>query len=497
MNLLDLQFIGFVLSVFFLYFIAPRSLRWVLLLIANFVFYWLVGGWLSALIVGVTSLICWIGARILGHMRSRKVKRGLLRVPLVLSLLAIFSMLLLFRHAGFIFPRFNLLMVVGISFYAFQATGYLVDVYVGRVSPEGNVFKTALFLSFFPQLVQGPIARHSEVAKDLFAGHAWNWDRARSGIQRIIWGYFMKLVVADRAAMVVGTVLGAHTDYGGAVIFFALFLYSVQIYADFAGGISVTLGIAQILGVVKLPENFRQPFFAISVGDFWRRWHMSLGSWLRDYLFYPITISKPMGKLSIAARKRLGLRIGKILPVTIATYVIFIVIGIWHGASWQGLVFGLSCGTIIAASQFFEPNVDKLCKKLGIRRAFGFWRLFAIGRTILIMVLLRYFTLSPSLPTALSMLRRTFSAPNLGQLRDGTLFSLGLERFDYIVLFAGFGIILLYDFIAERYRAPFAALDEKPKSLQFLLTFLLIAAITIFGIYASEAFSAAFIYGQL
>jgi D-alanyl-lipoteichoic acid acyltransferase DltB (MBOAT superfamily) len=479
MSLVSPGFFAFVAITLGVYFVATKRFRWIALLIGSYVFYFLMGGWVSLAAVNLAALVIWRAGITIGNMRGANAGKARLRLPLTAALALLFGGLAAVKSV-------NLLTVVGVSFYTFQAVGYLVDIYAGKVQAERGFFKLALFLSFFPQLVQGPIARHSQVAEDLQAGHGWDYDRARHGAQRIIWGYFIKLVVADRCAVAVNAVFGNPGGYGGAVIIFALVLYAVQVYGDFAGGISIMAGIGEIVGV-KLPDNFRQPFFAVSVADFWRRWHITLGSWLKDYLFYPIALSKPLGRLGVAARKALGVRLGKLLPATVATFAVYFVMGIWHGATWQGFAFGLLNGFIISAAQYIEPFVK--------RRDNALWKVFAIARTFVIMLFLRIFVRAAGMADALLMLKRVALNLNPSEIVRGALFELGLSKADYAVMLAGIAVMFIVEVSAERGRDAFKSYDNAPAVLQCAGLLIMLGCLTVFGLYSGNAASAAFIYG--
>ena len=497
MSFVSPSFLLFLSIALLCFFIMPRRLRWGVLLLSSYAFYWLVGGLFALVAISFTVLTVYASGLWAGMLRDKKAKTAMRRVPLILCLVTNFGLLALFKFSEAILPSLGLLLIPGISFYTFQAAGYLLDIYIGKVKPERNILKTALFLSFFPQLVQGPISRHSDIASDLFAGHGWDWERSRSGVQRIIWGYFMKLVIANYAAPIVNNVFSQYWEYGGAVIVFGVLVYCIQIYADFAGGINIALGIAKIVGV-KPPENFRQPFFANSLADFWRRWHITLGAWLRDYLFYPLILSAPMGKLGRFLRKNLSSRVGKLLPPCIATFCVYFVVGIWHDLSWNFIAFGMLNGLIISVSLFAEPIMEKLRGKTGIDGSKpGFGRVFAALRTFAILGVLRYFARAASLSAAIDMIRRTAYHPRLHELWDGTLLKLGLDRTGYLVLLGGVAVLLVRDFITERGRDCGQMLNESKPLLQFVLLLAALASILVFGIFQESAHSANFIYAGL
>ena len=497
MSFVSTQFLLFLIACFVVYFAAPRRARWCVLLAASYCFYWIIGGFFAVSIISFTILTVYASGIWAGLLRKRKSGRAARRAPLAVCLTLNIGLLVFFKFSNVIIPSLGLLLIPGVSFYTFQASGYLIDIYTGKVgTPERNPLKLALFLSFFPQLVQGPISRHGEIAADLFAGHGWDWDRARSGIQRIIWGFFMKLLVANYAAAVVNPVYSTFWDYGGAVILLSVLMYCIQIYADFAGGINIALGAAIIAGV-KLPENFFQPFFANSLADFWRRWHITLGKWFRDYLFYPLALSSALGKVGKLARKLFGMRFGKMFAPCLATFCVFFAVGVWHGSGAHILLFGLLNGIIISVSLYLEPFYEKLRLKTRIDGGkTGFGRVFAALRTLGILVFLRYFVRASSLSSALLMLQRTVYYPRFYELWDGTLTGFGLDCKDYLVFILGTAVILTRDFITESGRKCDQMINGFKPVIQFALLLAVILSVVVFGFYSDNADLSDFIYAR-
>ena len=497
MSFVSSSFPLFLIIALLCYFVAPRRFRWCVLLLSSYVFYWFVGRLPAIIVITFTILTVHYSGIWVGRLREAGAKTARRRAPLALCLTINFGLMAFLKFSVYIVPSMGVLLITGISFYTFQAAGYLIDIYEGKVKPERNLLKTALFLSFFPQLIQGPISRHGDIAGDLFAGHGWDWERTRSGVQRIIWGYFIKFIVANYAAPIVDTVFSGYSGFGGAIIIFAVIVYSIQIYADFAGGISIALGIAEIVGV-NLPENFRQPFFAVSLADFWRRWHITLGTWLRDYLFYPLALSKPFGKLGRFSRRVFGNRIGKILPASLATFCVYIVVGVWHGSGLHLLAFGVLNGILISSALVLEPQIVKLREKTGIHGSHpGFGRVFAALRTFVILIFLRYFARAGSLREALNMLEHTVFHPRLRELWNGTLLNLGADFRELIVLAAGTIVLFIRDSTAERGKDCGNLLNETRPALQFVLILAALVSIVIFSFYSGKALSATFIYAGL
>ena len=234
----------------------------------------------------------------------------------------------------------NLTLPLGISFYTFQSISYVVDVYRGKHKAQGNFFKHALFVSFFPQLLQGPIGRYERLGSQLYEGHSYNLKELQFGVQRILWGFFKKMVLADRVNAAVLLIFHNYWNYGGWYNVLGVLLYSIQLYADFSGGIDIVIGIAQMFGIT-MDENFRQPYFSRSISEFWRRWHITLGTWMKDYIFYPFSLSKSMAKFGKWSKKKFGNNVGKLLPVGLADILVFFVVGVWHGAAWKYIMYGI------------------------------------------------------------------------------------------------------------------------------------------------------------
>ena len=369
MRLASVEFACFAGILVFLYYRIPGRHQWKLLLAASVLFS-LRNGWVRLGFLAVSSIAAFLTTGKMEQNKAafsreearRKNKKWLgLCLGVNLGLLIFCKIRLLTGH----YP-----MPMGLSFCALQIMGYGIEVYRGKIAGEKHFGKFHLFASFFPLLVQGPICRHDQLAHQLQAEHRYDGKQVSFGFQRMLWGYFKKLVIADRLAPAVAA-LRAIDNSGGAFFVLSL-LYAVQIYADFTGGIDVVLGLAQSLGI-ELPENFNLPFSAKSVAEYWRRWHISLGEWMKSYIFYPVSVSGPMLRLSKKAGKRWGNR-GKRLPVYIATILTWAATGLWHGLTPNFLLWGmLNCGVILLAQalpgRFRLPN-GKLWDRLRVIRTF-------------------------------------------------------------------------------------------------------------------------------
>ncbi len=510
----SMTFLALVAGTVLLYYLLPRRGQWVLLLVASMAFYVAGGGktlvWLLA-VAGVTWG-CGLGLQKLNDKRKtvdkalqKPIKAAKKRVVALGALLCFgllyamkywnFTLELLPTAVGTRLPRWDFLMPLGLSFFTFQSFGYVVDVYRGKVQAQRNPAKYLLFVSFFPQMVQGPIGRYDALAPQLLAPKSLDWENLRRGIQLAMWGYFKKMVIADRAAVVVDAVLVDQCPYGGAVIAAAVGLYCVQLYCDFSGGIDIARGVAELLGI-EMAENFRRPLFATSLADYWRRWHISLGQWMRDYLFYPMSLSKPFARLGKWARGHIGGMAGKIFATSLATFIIYLVIGVWHGSSLKYIVYGLWNGTIITASLLLERRFQAWRTSLGIHPESRGWHGVQIVRTCFLVFLGRYLTRAPRLLTALALLKTTFTRPVLSQLWDGTLLSLGLAASDFLIIALGVAVVVGVELYQERGGHVREALAAKRPVVQWLAIAVPLVILVAFGVFRSGYISSAFIYGQ-
>ena len=491
--------IAFVLAGAGLYYLCPLKARRLLLLALSYAFYAYHG--LSAIpFLLLTMLLTWAGALCIGRiadrsraeLKARKAEldaagkkalkaaaRSRQRRIFYMVLLAGFLPLGVFKYSA---PVVSLLgkrppdwlLPLGISFYTFQSVGYLIDVYNGKYAPEKNPVRYALFVSFFPQLIQGPIARHDQLAPQLAAAHRFNPDLFARGAALMLWGFFKKKVIADRALPLVTEVFSNQGEYGGAVIAVAVLFYSLQQYADFSGGIDLVTGAAQLYGI-QLAPNFRRPYFATSLGDFWRRWHISLGGWMRDYVFYPFALTRPMARLSKAAKARFGAEVSRALPAALGNILVFTLVGVWHGATGNYVLWGLYNGLILAMSALLEPACKRFAERHAALAASRRFHLFRVVRTFVIVNIGWYFDRALRAGDAFAMLGKTLFAPRFAQIASGTLLTLGLSRYDFGVLLIAAALLFAVSLLQERGMKVRERLFALPLPLRWaiLLTFTL------------------------
>lgn len=523
------SFIIFIILLFIIYYLIPKKYQWMLLLGASYAFYSYAGIKFLLYILLTTVSTYVVSLKIskqhqiqseylilhkgeLSREEKKAYKASIKSVQwkwLLLCLFLNFGVLAVLKYTNFAIANINFIsraigserqlsfwkiaLPMGISFYIFQTMGYIIDVYRGKYPAERNVFKLGLFVSFFPQLVQGPISRFDDLSQTLFQEHSYNGRNVRFGLQRIMWGYFKKMVIADRILVAVNTIIHDTDTYQGVFVLVGMLFYAYELYADFTGGIDITIGIAEVLGI-KVKENFERPYFSKSITEYWRRWHITMGTWFKDYLFYPISVCKPMINLSKFSRKRFGEAIGKRIPVYLSTIVVWFATGIWHGANWNFIVWGVLNGVVIIISLECEPFYEWFHNKFHVKHTFGF-RLFQVVRTVLLMSSLRLFDCYRDVPLTFRMFGTMFTKFNISELFNGSLMNLGLRMSDYVILLIGF-IILLTVSLAKRTGSVRYKIVEKPKAIGYLAYYGLIILILVLGAYGVGYDASQFIYNQ-
>lgn len=383
---------------------------------------------------------------------------------------------------------------IGRPFHTFQTMGYIIDVYRGKQSVEKNFFKLALFVSFFPQLVQGPISRFHDLSETLFSKHYFESNVVVSGLMRILWGYFKKVVIADRIITGVTTLIHSPSEYQGAYVFIAMLFYAFELYCDFTGGIDITIGIAEVMGI-RVTENFNLPYFSKNIKEYWNRWHITMGTWFTDYIFYPISVCKPMLNLSKFSRKHFGEVIGKRVTVYLSAFVVWFTTGLWHGAAWNFIVWGLMNFVVIMVSQELEPLYEKFHKRFSVKGKVPY-EAFQILRTFLLMSCIRMFDCYRDVPLTFKMVGTMFTKFNIGELFNGSLLSIGLSVADYVVLIVGFIVVFTMSLFKVRVGNVRTVLLQKPPIVYFGIMAVMIMLIIVFGAYGIGYDSSQFIYNQ-
>ncbi len=512
---LGIMVVGLLLTIV-IYNIIPKKIRPVLLLLVSFGFFFILSNWLIVFlllsILSVYIITNWLGE--LNKERDKLIKekpdikkeikekyRKKKKLVLLLGIIFNVSFLFMFKYVNFFGTNlsnllglfnieFNYRIVkivapIGISFYTLEALSYVFDVYYDKIEADKNILRVALFLSFFPQLMEGPIARYTDTANDLYAGRKVTYHNFCFGLQRIAYGIFKRVIIADRLSHLVSLVFKHYTSYSGSTILLGIIGYTVLLYMDFSGTIDIFIGIGEIFGI-KIPENFRQPFFAKNISEFWTRWHISLGLWFKDYIFYPISLSKKMKKLTIKARKGLGNHFGPLISGAIALFAVWSLNGLWHGAGWPFLFYGMYQFTLILMGNIFEPLIIKICKKIHINRENIIYRIIQSVKMTLFVFIGELFFRAPTVTIGFKMLKKVFTSFNLGTtLKSGEFLSLGLDIYDFLVIIGALIVIFIIGLLKEKKHNIREELSKKNIVLRWGIIYALLIAIVIFGAYGA------------
>ncbi len=512
----------FVTSAVLVYFLLPKRRRWAVLLVFSYAYYWSASRELILVLFGTTVITFLFGLWLEQNQQraavsaelSREEKKALKESVkrrgkriLTFGILADLGILLFLKYFNFFgetanalfkakIPHLSLLLPIGISFYTLQALAYLIDINRGKIHADRNLPKFMLFLSFFPQIVQGPIARHSQLAEQLYTGHDFDYERLCFGLQLMLWGAMKKLILADRIAGPVAYFFSNHADFHGAEVFFAAALYGLQVYADFSGGMDIARGVAQIFGI-ELELNFRQPYFSYSIEDFWRRWHITLGAWMRDYIFYPLSLSKGFSRAGKQCRKWFGAFVGKRIPAFLSMFVVYFLVGFWHGAEWKYVVYGLWNGVIIMSSLLLPNVYARMRGGLGIDENSWGWRGFQILRTFFLCSLGRLFSRAADLKTALQMFRSLFDRwYDVSFLVDGTLIESGESTASWFVVVIAVLVLFMVDYLHEKEVHIRESIAGQHILFRWVIYLAAVLTLAIFGLYGTEGEASTFIYEQ-
>ena len=487
----SIPFVIFFPIVFVLYLLLPKKARPFLLLAASYFFYMCWNPKYIILII-LTTLTTYIAAMIIGKSEKMGVKKVLLAGCVVFN----FAILFLFKYFDFFLSivnkgislfsanelqsPFNFLLPVGISFYTFQTIGYVIDVYRGKIPAEKNIIDYALFVSFFPQLVAGPIEKSENLLpqiKSIKEKKLVKYEDVVSGFGSVLWGLFMKMVIADRAAILVNQVFDEYYKYGTVELVIGMVFFSLQIYSDFAGYSYIAIGVARMMGI-RLMENFNTPYFAEGMKDFWNRWHISLNQWFRDYLYIPLGGNRK-GKV----RKYLNL------------FLVFFASGLWHGASWHYVIWGVVHGILRCLEDLISPLWEKLEIITGVKKEPFSYRFGKIAVTFVFVNLAWVFFRAESLHQAVDYIRLMFTRVNPWVLFGDGIYDLGLDQREFRILMIAVLMLIIVSMIRKRQGKEIGIyLAEQNLYFRWIVYIVLILLIIIYGVYGVNFSSAKFIY---
>ncbi len=478
-SFISFYFIVFVFLLAVIYYLVPKKGRWIVLLLGSIVFYCIVGVEALATVLLTSSIVWSAGICIELTEKANKKKR---KLYLFSGIIIVLGMLVFVKLYSLFEWNFNYLVPLGISYYTFSSIGYLADVYWGKENAERNFFKLALFLLFFPKILEGPIARHKNLAPQLNDGNDFEYTQFCFGMQLAVWGYFKKLVIADRLSVVVRTAYGDYENYGGALLFVILMLSAVQLYCDFSGCMDIAAGISQMFGIA-LDRNFDRPFFSKSAAEFWRRWHITLGTWFKDYVYMPIVVSPKMIKINGWFRDHVGKRTGKVVMTVLPLAVVWILTGLWHGTGMNYLLWGMYWGSIIIFSTVFDKQIRKLTTALHINTASPNWHMVQMVRTFLLFCMGRLISMPNNLEATRRVLIKFFTDISPWQLFDETIYQLGLDRKDFQIAIVSIAVLWIAEILQSKYslRESIAKWNVVLRAAFYSMSFLFVLVVGYWG----------------
>lgn len=509
MSLVSLEFAIFVAIVAIIYFILPGKYQWFILFLASLYFYVDKSAWYQSVNFLIFILVNYIFSIAISKAQNNKpiYLCGLCFDVLYLFIFKYFSffslpVLKIVSNPYIIYSlnsTLNELAPIGISYFALILIAYLTDIYWEKINVQKNPLKFATFAGFFPLLTSGPIVQYDSLEKQMFERkNSFSYDRLISGGERILYGVFKKLVLAERLSIMVNTVYENYEVYAGFYVPFAAAMFALQLYTDFSGLMDIVLGLAEIFGI-DLPENFDTPFYSTNLSEFWRRWHITLGGFLRDYVLYPIQRTNSLKKFRKFCKNKFGKgyeKNGRNLPLYVSLFISWFLIGLWHGGGVNYIFgVGLYMWFIIVLSDVTTPFFDRFKEKLSIKTDCFSYRLFQRIRTFIIFMFGLSFFRANSLSSGFKMWKSAFSLFNPWILFDKSLYKLGLEKDEFIILVIGLLIVFVVSYVKQK-----GKVREILRQQNFVFRVLVIAVLFVltvtWGYYGTGFTAANFIYGR-
>lgn len=485
------KLLAFIASSYIACLLVPKRMRWVVLLVASFVFYALAG--IKALLTMFlfSGISFAFGIAIEDSAVGSKRRRTLL-VAVVLLVVAWILAIKLCVASGYR----NLIIAIplGASYVSFSIISYLADIYWERDKADRNFLKHLLYILFFPKITEGPINKHKTLAQSLYEGQDLTYRNFCFGSQRMLYGIFKKLVIAERLSMITDGILSDLAGYSGCMIAAATVFAAIELYCDFSGYMDIVLGFTETLGI-KMDENFRRPFFSRSTSEFWRRWHITLGTWFKDYVYTPLVMSGIVKKMGKWCRKKIGKEFGNGLMKAVALSAVWLLTGMWHGTGASYIAWGCWCGTIIILSTFLEGFYKKALAFLHINTKAPSWKLFQMFRTSAVFCFGIMLTRLPDLHHVGIAIRKFVREPGLSQLFSKDLFRFGVSVKDFILMLLFLLGVLCVSIMQER-RSVREFIASMNAPVRWVIYAAGISIVVFFGIYGPGHTMKDFVYAQ-
>lgn len=508
MGITSFYFLCFFTVMLILYYSIPRKLQWGLLLLCSILYYLLSGQGALILYPVVSVTACYAGSRLLAGIpeEQEKKRRGILMVTILVNIgilvvlkyvnfgiYTIDGLARLFGSSRTLIESVDFLVPLGVSFYTFSLLGYVIDVYYGIAKQQRSFLKLALYGMYFPVIISGPILKYREHGEQFFEPHVFDYRKVTFGLQRMLWGFFKKLVIAERLGIFVDTVYGDYTGYPGAYIWAATICYAFQLYTDFSGCMDIVLGMSESFGIL-LPENFQTPFFAKSVAEYWRRWHITLGIWMKEYVFYPVLRSRFFTNLNKSLKGKFGKKKGKQYATFAAMFILWLTVGIWHGGDWK---FAIGSGLLhwfyIVMEELLEAPCQKAMARLSINSSGKAVNGLRMLRTFFLVCIGDLFFRAASVGDAFAMLRESVSVFNPNVLWDGSVLLLGLDAAEMGITILSLLLLCVVSVLQQK-EGVRDRIARKPLPVRWILWYALLFGVILLGCYGPGYSASEFIY---
>ena len=493
MNLLSLLFFVFLAVAFAVYYLVPKKGQWIVLLTASLLFYVYATRLGLVVLAAETLLIFFLVKRMETHPEQKK------KILAAICILCAVVILILLKYvpeicgmaAGGSWVLKDILLPLGISYYTLMIISYTVDVYRGQIAAERSFAKLLLFAFYFPSITQGPLNRYGDLTPQFYEPHTYEAGSIFEGLMRFGWGCFKKLVIANRTAALIAGIYGS-SKATGVLILLAMLLSMLQLYSDFSGFADMAIGISQMFGIT-LPENFRQPYFSRSIAEYWRRWHITLGAWLKDYIYYPLSVSR-MAKFFIkkGADRNARKRRTKLISC-IALMILWIIMGVWHGSGWKFFLMGVYYGVIFIVTMLLEPVAASFGKKHPKAVASPLYKFWQQVRTTLLLWLAPLLFSVNDLAQLGELTGKVFRKFAFVSLFDGTILKFDLDGLQLILLLIGFFTLLIVSVIEYNTKKKICGLVLKQHFVIRLLIYWFVIVMILLSLNISNT---EFIYAQ-
>lgn len=498
MSVVSLGYLIFVVISIVLYYLFPKKLAWVVLMLSS-LFYIFAASEKKFSLLAIflcMALLTYISSNIIVKIKSEKSKT----LVVSLTIIALVSTLIYFKELIFFanilkFEMPKLLAPIGISYFTLILIGYILDVHWGNItSPMKNPFKLITFAGYFPQITSGPFTNYNNVKDSIFNRPKLELKNFQFGIQRIFWGFFKKIVIADRIAILVQSIYSS-PESAGLIQLVGIFAYTVQVYMDFSGCMDIILGISEIYGI-KLAENFARPWASTSLSEVWRRWHITLGLYLRNYVLYPTLKSNWLNKIRTFCKDKFGKKVAKDIPTYVGMFIVWFLVGFWHGGSYKYIFSsGLFFFIMIVGGLILEPFFEKVIKFFKINVECFSYKLFQQIRSFVLFSFAVSFGRRETLMQGFSAVKSVFTTWNPWVLFDGSFLRLGLDNQNFNIVIAGLLIVFIVSTIQEKFGSAREFVAKQNLVFRWFIYLSLIFAVLIFGLYGPNYDPAKFIYG--